>query len=115
MATVVEIRSEFLGRRHEKDRAAVVRLMTRLKFGLSLTPAFKPVPAERRMDISRFNGLRSQRYVGAFVLSPLGSPDLGYVESPATFKQKGRGGPVAVYGGIRRQAGHVHENQFREP
>ena len=52
-------------------------------FEFSLTPAFKPVCHEPRMDISRFNGLH-RLHVCALLLSLLGSSDLGNVESRAS-------------------------------
>ena len=44
------------------------------------------------MDISRFNGLRSQRYVCAFVLSLLGSPDLGKLNRQRLLNKKAAAG-----------------------
>ena len=37
---------------YEKDRAAVARLTTRLKFGFPLTPAFKPVPPSEEWTLA---------------------------------------------------------------
>src|SRR6266496_973683 len=78
---------------------------------LSLTPALSRWTS-RTIDISRFNGLRSDRDVCAFLISLLGSPDLGNAESRETTQQNRSSPCVSLPRGLRRKGGHLHEDQF---
>jgi Transposase IS200 like len=64
------------------------------------------------MDISRFNGLRSDSHVGAFLLSLLGSPDLGNTESRETAEQSRCGPRIRLPHRARRERPHLYEDQL---
>ena len=64
------------------------------------------------MDISRFNGLRLDSHVGAFLLSLLGSPDLGNTESRETAEQSRCGPRIRLPHRARRERPHLYEDQL---
>src|SRR5438445_13525076 len=64
------------------------------------------------MDISRFNGLRSDPHVGVFLLSLRGSPDLGNTQSRETAEQSRCGPRIRLPHRVRRERPHLHEDQF---
>jgi hypothetical protein len=64
------------------------------------------------MDISRFNGLRSDSDVCPFLLSLLDSCNLGNSESGENAQQNRRSRRIELPSGVRRKRGHLHEDQF---